>query len=301
MNINHLKAFVIVVQVQSFQEAAKILNVSQPAITLRIQALEEKFQTQLIHRSHDSIRLTPQGELLYNESVNILKKWDEIENYYLSDQPKGKLTIGASTIPCEYLVPNLLKDFRNEYPEVKFQMKVSGTKDVIQMLLNRNVDVIITGTPESHQNMESIPIFEDELKIIVSPFEEINTNQTYSFTELLDRDWIVRNEDSNTRQTFEEEIQKLGMSMKELNVIAQMGSTDAVIAAVEAGLGISVVSSLASARANRYGRVKVLEMKDFQVPRKFYLSFLKDNKNSPTISSFLSFVQNYNFAKQCIS
>lgn len=295
MNINHLKAFVTVVQVQSFQEAAKILNVSQPAITLRIQSLEEKFQTKLINRSHDSITLTPQGEFLYHETLEILRRWDELENYYLSEQPKGKLSLGASTIPCEYLLPPLLKDFRAQYPEVKFTMKVSGTKDVIQWLLNRNVDVIVTGTPEKHNKMESIPIFEDELTIIAPPFEKIVHNQTGSFTNLLDYNWIIRNEDSNTRQTFEDEVNKLGLSIEEFNVVAEMGSTDSVIAAVEAGLGISVVSSLAAQSAKKYNRVQILQIKDFHVTRKFYLSYLIDNKNSPTISTFNSFVENYHF------
>lgn len=297
MNINHLKAFVTVVQVQSFQKAAKRLNVSQPAITLRIQAIEEKFQTKIIHRSHDSITLTPQGELLYKESIEILKKWEKLENIYLSGEPKGKLSLGASTIPSEYLLPNILKDFRAKYPDVKFQMKVSGTKDVIQWLFDRNVDVIITGTPEKDKNKKSIPIYDDELKII-APYDEESTNKT-TFTDFLDRNWIMRNEDSNTRQTFEKGLKEMKLSMDDLNVIAQMGSTDAVVAAVEAGLGISVVSSLAAARAEKYKRVKVLHVKDFYIPRKFYLSYLDDNKNSPIISAFSSFVQNYHFENLC--
>lgn len=292
MNFNHLKAFIKVVQLQSYQDAAKLLNVSQPAITQRIKGLEEHFQTKLLQRSHEGISLTPQGEVLYYESIKILKKWDELEHYYLSNEPIGNLTLGASTIPSEYLLPELLKSFRHSYPEVRFSMKVSGTKDVFQWLINRHVDVIITGETEHDGLITSYPILNDELKVIVPATHDYEIKH---FCGLLDCNWILREQHSNTRQAFENKLVEYGYKVDQLKVGAQMGSTEAVIAAVESGLGVSVVSTLAAKRAQKHGRIKIVEFEDFKVARKFYLSYLEENNKIPIVSAFLNFVKEYEF------
>lgn len=290
MNFNHLKAFVKVVQIQSYQEAAKLLNVSQPAITLRIKALEERFQTKLMNRSHEGIQLTPQGEILYHESIEILKKWEQLERYYLSDRPTGNLALGASTIPSEYILPDLLKKFRANFPEVRFSMRVSGTKEVFQWLRNRNVDVIVTGETDLDKQIESHPMFDDELKIIAPTCEDYIINE---FSDLLDYDWIFREEHSNTRQAFESMLIDRGYKVEQLRLAAQMGSTEAVIAAVESGLGISVISEVAAKRAQKYNRVQIVNLEDFNVSRKFYVSYLKENKNVPIVSAFLAFLDEF--------
>jgi DNA-binding transcriptional LysR family regulator len=292
VNINHLKAFIKVIDTKSYQEAARILAVSQPAITLRIQALEEHFQTKLIKRSSEGISLTNKGDYVYREIVSIVGKWDQLEAYFKSDQPSGRLALGASTIPSEYLLPDLLKRFREEFTEVHFSMSVAGTKEVYKWLLNRSVDMIVTGKPEDNGGMESVPLYNDNLKVIIP----LNSDQPISsFSDLLSYDWIVRDKYSDTRKAFQEALNKKGFSFNDLHVSCQMGSTEAVIAAVEAGLGISIISKLAADRAEKHKRIKAIDLEDFQINRSFYLSYLKENKHEPTITAFLSFLKEYRF------
>lgn len=294
MNFNHLKAFVKVVQTKSYQETAKILSISQPAVTLRVKAIEDHFQTKLLQRKSDGVTLTPQGEALYKEFQHILQKWEQLEYHFLSDQPVGCLTLGASTIPSEYLLPELLRGFRLQYPDVDFKMKVSGTKEVISWLLKRKVDVIVTGRPEENENIGSSLIYHDHLKIILPTTVQ---DEITSFSDLLSFDWILREKHSDTRQAWEEALAKHGYKQDQLTVAAQMGSTEAVIAAVEAGLGVSAVSSLAADRAEKHGRIKVVELDDIDVIRPFYVSFLKENRTLPMIAAFSQYLNDYRFKK----
>lgn len=296
MNLNHLKAFEKVIQLKSFQEAAKQLSVSQPAISLRIQGLEDHFKTKLVKRTGEGMQLTPQGEVVYDRITEILKLWQELETQFLGGEPVGKLVIGASTIPSEYILPKIIKGFKDIYPDVDFSMKISGSRDVVDWLQNRSVDIAITGEPVKAPILFSKPIFTEKLSIIAPNdfFEEDIKN----FRDLFDVEWILREENSDTRSSLGKTIQALGFSFELMKVVGELGSTEAVIAAVEAGLGITVVSSYAAERAEKFGRVKIIKLHDFQVTRNFYFSCLMENKNLPLISAFLSFIENSNTAME---
>ena len=291
LNLNHLKAFEKLIQVKSFQEAARQLSVSQPAITLRIQALEEHFKTKLVKRTGEGVQLTSQGEVIYRRIKEILKLWDDLEAQFLGGDPVGKLVIGASTIPSEYILPKIIKSFKSSYPDVDFSMKISGSKDVVDWLQHRSVDVAITGEPTSTSTsvLYTKPIVSERLSII-APLEFIEED-IRQFRDLFDVEWILREKNSDTRSSLEKTIESLGFSTELMKIVGELGSTEAVIAAVEAGLGITVVSSYAAERAAKSGRIKIIALKDFQVTRNFYFSCLEENKNLPVISAFLSFIE----------
>ncbi|HJV47129.1 MAG TPA: selenium metabolism-associated LysR family transcriptional regulator [Bacillota bacterium] len=290
MNLIHLKAFVKVVQTGSFKEAAKHLSVSQPAITQRIQSLEEYLKTKLFSKDADG--LSCHGKLLYDRSLEILSLWDQVEEEILGTKVSGRLILGASTIPSEYLLPPFLKSYRNSYPDVKLRLRISGTNEVVRWLRERTVDVAITGEPASASEIMSIPIAEDEL-CVIAPADSEWLGNLHSFEALMDSDWIIREPQSDTRRSFEGYLEKRGLDLSRLTVSAQLESTEAVIAAVEADLGLSVVSSLAAKRAERLGRVKIISVPDFEVKRSFYCSCLLDQRKQSVISTFIGFLESY--------
>ncbi|MFD1707445.1 selenium metabolism-associated LysR family transcriptional regulator [Siminovitchia sediminis] len=289
MNFNHLKAFVTVVELGNYKEAAKRLAVSQPAVTQRIQLLDEHFKTKLLQRDAGGVHLTSQGKIVYEYTLSILKKWENLESQLLGAHLTGKLTVGASTIPSEYLLPKYIKGFMEEYKEVEVHIQIAGSKEVFQWLLNGTVDVIVTGKPENHPRLITEPVLEEELKIVV-PLHDGRFSKTAKLAELTECDWVIRELNSGTRLAWEQELRKNGIDPKSLKVAGQMGSTEAIIAAVEAGIGISVISSLAAEQAVRYGRVKALQLDDFIVRRNFHISTLKDYKNNPLVTKFISFL-----------
>lgn len=287
MNLNHLIAFIKVVQTKSFKAAAKQLNVTQPAISMRIQSLEDHFGTKLVTRLSDGVQLTTAGEQAYKQAQAILHHWEELEIALKVNKTAGTIKLGASTIPSEYLLPSLLKDFKQTYPEMQINTFVAGSHDVINWLIDGTVDVIITGKQKPNTHIVSKQMYEDELVIIVPPHMNVS-DQPKHIDDFIKHDWVLREPNSNTRKVWEEVFVKKGL-LEKLQIVAQMGSNEAVIGAVEAGLGISVVSSLAAARAARYGRVQVIDSEVFSIKRPFYLSTLKENIRQPMIETFLEF------------
>jgi DNA-binding transcriptional LysR family regulator len=290
MNLNLLKAFVEVVQTGSFKDAAKRLSVSQPAITQRIQSLEDHLKTKLISKGSDGVHLTCHGKTLYDRSQEILALWDELQEEIWGTKVVGKLVVGASTIPSEYILPRILKAYRNKYPEIKLQLKISGTKEVVKRLQDRTLDVAITGEPQAAEGIHFFPVSDDTIKII-APIEWKEQGLVFSLAELMKMDWVLREPESDTRRTFESYLMSNGYSLDKLNVSGHFESTEAVIAAVEAGLGISVVSSLAAERGERLGRIRVLEIPGFEIRRKFYCSYRVDQHNQSVLSTFLRFMK----------
>lgn len=289
MNLNQLKALVKVVQTGSFKEAARHLNVSQPAITQRIQALEEYMKTRLLSKDVGGMQLTSHGKTLYERSLDILAIWDQVEEEIWGTKVTGRLILGGSTIPSKYLMPSLLRTYRSMYPDVRLQLRISGTNEVIRWLRDRTVDAAITGEPEMTEGVESFVLAEDRMCIIVpTDYEWVDSGNLDWF---LETDWIMREPESDTRRTLEANLRKAGIDPHRLSVSSQVETTEAVIALVEAGLGISAVSSLAAEKAERLGSIKVLEIPDFSIERRFYCSYLADQCNQSVISSFLNFLR----------
>lgn len=290
LNLNQLKALVKVVQTGSFKEAARHLHVSQPAITQRIQALEEYMKTRLLSKDSEGVQLTSHGRTLYERSLEILCIWEQVEKEIWGTKVSGKLIIGASTIPSEYLLPPMLKAYRNVYPEVKLQLKISGTSEVIRWLRERTIEVAITGEPMATEGVESFPLAADQMKLIV-PTDWVWPT-TFSHLEMLaETDWIMREPESDTRRTLEVYLTRKGIDASRLHISGQVESTESVIASVEAGLGISVVSSLAAEKAEKLDRIQVIDLPDFMMLRKFYCSYLTDQRNQSVISTFISFLK----------
>lgn len=290
MNLNQLKALVKVVQTGSFKEAARHLQVSQPAITQRIQALEEYMKTRLLSKDSEGIQLTSHGRTLYERSLQILELWDQVEEEVWGTKVSGRIILGASTIPSEYLLPQMLKSYHTIYPDVKPQLRISGTSEVIRWLRDRTIDVAVTGEPMSSNGIQSFELAEDRLKLIIpNDFDGLSTQ---GWIELLaGADWIMREPESDTRRTIEGFLRSQNIQIKDLNISGQVESTEAVIASVEAGLGISIVSSLAAERSEKLGRIKVVDIPDLAIRRKFYCSYLEDQRNQSVISTFLSFLK----------
>jgi DNA-binding transcriptional LysR family regulator len=290
MNLNHLKAFIKVVQTGSFKEAAKHLSVSQPAISQRIQTLEEYLKTRLLSKDHEGVQLTSHGRTLYEKSSSILSLWDEVENEIWGTKVSGRLVFGASSIPSEYILPALLKTYRSFYPDVKLHLRISGTSEVIRWLRDRTLDIAITGEPATQEGIHSFPIMEDTMKVII-PVDLEWSECLQSMEVLMETDWIMREPDSDTRKTIEAFISQAGFDVSKLSISGQLESTESVIAAVEAGLGISAVSCLAANRAEQLGRVKTIDIPGFSIRRKFYCSYRTDQQNQSVLSSFIKFIQ----------
>lgn len=300
MKISRLHTFVRLADLKSFSQVAGELQLTQPAVSIQVKSLEEHFGVQLVERSSDGVTLTMEGELLYKDAREMLRIWENIgqKMNQLQSVVKGQLTIGASTIPAEYLLPEMVVHFCLTYPMVELKMEVGDSSSVIQDLLKRRYDVGIVGFQPEEEDIMAIPIAADQLVLVAPNQHPLTAKRVVTGEDILKERFILREEGSGTRKTMREGLSQIGLRVSDLQSVAQMGSTEAVIAAVEAGLGLAIVSSLAARRAEKLQRLKVIELDRFHVERKFYLSFLTDQKGQQLLEKFIDYLQNSSFLRQ---
>lgn len=283
MNTDRFRVLKAVIERGSFSAAARELGVTQPAVSMSVRALEEALGETLIDRDGERLYPTPAGRLVYERGGAILDQLDELLHALqaLRGKVAGRLHIGASTIPAEYILPPVLREFRQGFPDVELALTVAGTGEVLDRLLDRTVDVAIVGRAPADGRVMSFEIGSDEIWLIDSPIS--------SAPDPVDAGWlrranfVWREPGSGTRAAMEHALAACGLDPAALPAAATLGSTESVIAAVEAGLGVSFVSSFAAERAVRLGRVRVLRSPCRVEPRAFHFAALRSRADHPAV------------------
>jgi DNA-binding transcriptional LysR family regulator len=292
MNFKKLDAFIMVVEKNSFSEAAAALKSSQPSVSLKIKSLEDELGFELLDRGASVIRPTSAGLLVYSAAKDIKTRWKTLEDNLSEFQGTltGTLSIGASTIPGTYLLPSWIKKFRTLYPKVDVKINIGDSKKVLDQLQNHQIDAAIIGMKVDSRLLTSKPIASDSLVLITPEGHPLINAESPDFAETQQYDFVLREEGSGTRKMMEHYLGEKGLSLDDLNVAVSIGSTESVIAAVEAGLGISFVSRLAAMPAAKAGRISIIS--NFEpYEREFYLVAHSDAENRPLIKQFTEAVK----------
>jgi DNA-binding transcriptional LysR family regulator len=271
MNDNQLKALIETADCGSFSAAARRLGVTQPAVSLRLQTLERDLGVRLLERQGESVTLTPAGRICYDAAQQVLRTWGAAAGQVagLRGQISGRLAIGASTIPSEFIIPKFLRQFRALHPLVAISLKVGSSREMLQLLENGAVDLCVVGSLPSGSRLDSFVVAEDTLTLIAPPGHPLQGAKLH-VDDLRAQPFILREPGSGTRDAAIAALSALGLSDEALTVVGEVGSHEAVVAAVEAGLGLSVVSSLAASRAVADGRVVALDWPGSTQRRHFY-------------------------------
>lgn len=292
MNINQLRAFVSIVEKGTFSAAARSMGVSQPAVSLQIQALEEFVGVELLDRRTKKVQLTEAGKVFYPSALQIVTQIDNVQHQLeeLGDSVKGRLAVGGSTIPGEYVLPKLLGRFKREFPDVSITLKIGDTNEIAEQVISGELQVGLIGAKFSSGQLTSRPFLHDELVFITPSDHELAKQRAVTLEDLRSADFIIRERGSGTRQTIEGFLTTHGMSFDDFNVVMELGSTEAVVNAVSAGLGVSIVSKWAAERSLKLGELVTVKIPGFSFMRDLYLVV---SKHVPTRSAgaFLSFIE----------
>lgn len=237
-----LQVFHTVARLLSFTKAAETLHMTQPAVTFQVRQLEEYFNTRLFDRTHNRISLTEAGERVYEYADRIFDLYNDMENSVreMTGEIRGALTIGASTTIAEYMLPSLLGDFGTRYPEVTIHLRVSNSEGIVSMVENNTIDLGVVEAPVGNKNLVVEVCRQDQLVAIVPPNHELGERESVGIDDLLQFPFICREEGSGTREVINEYLNQHCNS--HLNISMELGSPEAVKGAVEAGMGVSVVS-----------------------------------------------------------
>ncbi len=302
MNFKQLEAFLWVAELQSFTKAARQLYMSQPAVSFQIKALEENLQAVLFQRGDKKIFLTDAGRLLYSEAKQMLTHYYKVRAGLddLKGLKTGHLVIGASTIPGEYLLPRLIGGFYEKYPGIKIVLKIAGTGLVGRWIREKEIDLGFIGAPLEGDGINCVPWIQDHMVLIVPPLHAWANKDAVSVSDLKKTALVLREPSSGTRQTLEKKLEGKNISLKKMNRIMELGSTRAVITAVESGLGASVVSRFAVRESLELGRVCEVRINDFILSRYIYQVNQPHGIGGYANEAFIDFISDIENCKRCL-
>ncbi len=297
MEDHKLKVFCTVAETKSFSKASEIIHLTQPAVSLLIQAIEEIYETKLFDRASNTVTLTPAGEILYRYAKEILNLYAAAEKNIgeMTGLVKGSISIGASTTIANYLLPGVISDFRKTHPKIKVHLLVSNTKRVVELLNAGNIDIGLVEGDVARQKMVVEKLVADELTLIVSPLHPWAKKKNISILEITKEPFIFREEGSGTRQVIEKYLGKYRTIPQDMMISMVLGSTEAIKESVESGMGIAIVSRWAIRKEIRYGTLKPLSFKEEKMLREFSLISQKSAIPSHAVDEFLSYLKTYPF------
>jgi DNA-binding transcriptional LysR family regulator len=294
-----LKVFRTVADKRNFTDAAEVLFLTQPAISLQIKSLEESLGVQLFDRSGKRVSLTAAGEVLlrYANLISELTDQARREIGLLQGEERGRLVLGASTTIAQYLLPRLVGEFTSKNPQVDLSIVGGNTERIVQALLDRQVELGLIEGPAGTRELKTERFLDDELALIVSPRHAWVREgaSRVNVDALAGAPLILREHGSGTRRVVEEALRASGLKMKSLNVVLELDSTEAIKAAVEAGLGMAFVSRWALTKDVRLGSLGILDLEGVSMRRTFSFAYRQGPDPAGTAGAFLR------FARECRS
>jgi len=292
MDLWRLHVFCMVVELRSFSKAANKVYLSQPTVSSHIKDLENHFECKLLDRLGRQVVPTKAGTILYSYAMKIIALKQEAENALAEFQGKirGHLTIGGSTIPGGYILPPLLGIFKNDYPEVVVTLVQGDTATIIRETLEGNVELGVVGAKDRQAQLVQKKIMDDEMFLIVPDNHRWANKRQISMDEVTREPFIMREIGSGSRKSIEQVMEESGYSLDALNVVAEMGSTEAVRQGIKSGVGISILSKRAVAEELADGGLRRVKIKGLSFKRAFYLIYHKRRTQSPLCRTFIEFL-----------
>lgn len=251
MNLKQLEAFVQVAEGGSFSKAAKELYLTQPTISAHIASLEKELNVRLFVRNTKEVSLSEDGSLLYDYARQMVALEKKIENTFRTEQEREQqcINIAASTIPSQYLLPEILAKFSERYPKEQFNITETDSACVVEKIVNHAVDVGFAGTILEKKHCKYISFYQDELMVITPNNEKFMQLQRGDCVAhwIANEPLVMREEGSGTRKEAERLLKKSGIDMDTLNIVASIDNQESIKKSVQNGIGVSIISRLAAA------------------------------------------------------
>ncbi|OZB91811.1 selenium metabolism-associated LysR family transcriptional regulator [Paenibacillus sp. XY044] len=293
MNFHQLHIFYTVADRGSFSAAASALHMTQPAVTMQIQSLEEYFGTRLLIRSTKKIELTEAGITLLPYAAKSIALVKETDNAMASHTHmlQDRLQLGSSLTIGEYFLPRLLGPFGQQYPHISIMMKVMNTTQIIEEITKHQLNFGLIEATIHHPDMVIDPVMQDELKLIVPIGHPLAERDSVELEEVLAYPFVLREKGSGTRQVMESVLIHKGIDPQTLQTAMELGSTGAVKSAVEAGFGITMLSPASVKHETALNLVRIIPIRDAEFKRQFYAIHLKSTLLPLSAVTFLNFLK----------
>ena len=274
VELSALRVFLVAAEERNFSKAAKRLHMSQSAISQNIQTIERAYKIDLFNRHGRTVELSEAGQNILPMVREVLLAARLLEDGLqdVNSQVGGELLIGCSTSAGKYILPTLLAEFQRDYPAVHPRVKIISRESVMDRLVNRLIPIGISSRLIDHHSIESVPLFEDRIILIVHPDHPWAMYGRAFASDILEQPFITREDTSGTCETVMEGLKPQNITIDNFNVVMELGNTEAIEMAVERGVGIAFVSEMVAARGLALGRIKRVEVEGLDLRRKIYMS-----------------------------
>ncbi len=288
-----LKVFRAVAKHLNFRRAAEELCLTQPAVTLQIKALEQELGVRLFDRSGAHITLTPAGVVLlkYAAKIEKLEEAAQAALAQFSGGPRGELRIGASLTIAQYILPHLLGAFQQQHPQVRPCVTTCNTEQVLEALVARRVSVGFIEGPAMRRDVRTEVFLEDEIVLMVPPAHEWSERGFVDPGELTQERLLMREQGSGTRRVVELALQKRGVKLKHLNLGMEFDSTEGIITAVEAGLGIGFASLWSISKELQVDSLRVVPIRGVLIKRPLSVAYPVGQEPQGIALTFFNFLR----------
>jgi DNA-binding transcriptional LysR family regulator len=294
LDLRKLEVFYWVAEFRSFSLAADHLSLSQPTVSAHIQDLEEKLGSKILNRVGGEATPTAIGQVLLERAKALLAF--KRETFAVLDQFQGKvrgeLLVGGSNIPGEYILPVRLGAFIRKYPEVKPILRIGDSAGIVEAVLDGEVELGFVGFKGEDGRLSFHRIWKDEMVLVVPKGHPWTRLKAVTLSDLKNEGFISREGGSGTLRSFRNLVSRKRKEPEKLiNVIMELGSTEAVKEALIGGLGVSILSRTSIRREIQDGLLKEIPIRGLKLERDFYQIFHRHRTLSPVSQAFIHFLK----------
>ena len=294
MSDRRLQVFHSVARHLSFTKAAEALHMTQPAVTFQVRQLEEQFNTRLFDRTHNRISLTEAGERVYHYAKQIFELYARMEGEVreLTGEVSGVVILGASTTIAEYMLPSLLGAFKRKFPDVVIRLQVSNTDGIVAMVEDNAIDLGVVEGPVTNKSLAAEVFRIDKLVAVLPPEHPLAGSDRVPVADVLKYPFIAREEGSGTREVTFDYLRGAGLEPADLTLVMELGSPESIKGAIEAGMGISILSRSTIAKELRLGTLTGVDLEP-PLERPFSFVHQKQKFRVRAIEELLDFTRTY--------
>jgi len=291
LDLRLLEIFSAVYEERSFSRAAARLYLTQPTVSGHIKTLERQLGVRLFDRLGREIRPTAVGDVLYEYARGLpeLRRAIAERLSRVLGRLEGELRLGASTIPGEYVLPEVLERFRREHPHVRATVIIADTERIIDEVEHGRVDVGFVGARRERRDVD-FQAFATDRVILVAPWRW-KRMKALSLAELRELPLLIRERGSGTRAVLERALSEVGYRLSDFTIAAELGSTSALKHAVIAGMGLAFLSTRAVEHELRCRLLRAVSLRELPaIEREFFIARHRRRALSPLGETFLTFL-----------
>lgn len=289
VQLEQLSAFVTVAKVRNFSKAAKLLHLSQPAVSAQVASVERRLGVRLFDRHSHGVELTRAGLVVFDYAEKIGDLVKSMEREVNALEADSEVVIGASPTVGNYALPCTLWAFKQKHPQCALRLEIEPTQAVQKKVLENALDLGVIEGPVEVAGLKAVPMQAERLVAVTAPGTWPG-RESVSPGELAGQGILAPERGSGLREAIEGCLSLVGIEFAKLPVMAEMGTTDAIKSAVESGFGLAILPVLAVQRDVRRGLLKALSIEGLDMKMDIHLIYREDKQHSRSVRQFMNFL-----------